>query len=143
MDPLKDLVTLISKGIDGQRDPTAKQFNTILLLQLPAIFLTPPHFENDANKSKANEAIKQQINTFIQSKQLPSIQERCVDPTSHIQKSKAAVFKAHGKGNATLDNWNVIFIQKAVQDGNIGRAANGFVLQALMLSQKTGWIPSY
>ena len=88
LDPLKDLVTLISKGIDGQRDPTAKQFNTILLLQLPAIFLTPPCFENDANKSKANEAIKQQINTFIQSKQLPSIQERCVDPTSHIQKSK-------------------------------------------------------
>ena len=128
LDPLKSLVAYICKGIKEQRSPTAKQYYTTLLLQLPAIFLTPPHFENDKDKRSANEAIKQQIETFIKVGQLPSTRGRWVDQPLQKQEAKAKS-KAYGDGNAMLEWWNVIFIQRAVQDGNIGRAANGFSLK--------------
>ena len=127
-DPLVDLINLICKKIDGQRSRDDKQYYATLLMQLPAIFLTPPQFKHDDNKSKANEAIKQQINAFIKQGQLPLVQERRIDQPLPMQKKKKAS-NANGDGNATLDWWNIIFIQRAVQDGNIGRAANGFSLR--------------
>ena len=122
-------VELLSRGIYTGRGAKQREveleWNTALLLNFPAVFLTPPKFLNDKNHYKANKAIKKALQDFINYGRLPSYEDRAPHHVTEGHSKQTGVCKPQGDMQP-LSTRQQLNIEKAVMAGNVGKAARSF-----------------
>lgn len=122
-------IELLSRGIYTGRGAKQREveleWNTALLLNFPAIFLTPPKFLNDKNHYKANKAIKKALQDFINYGRLPSYEDRAPHHMTEGFSKRTGTCKPQGDMQP-LSTKQQLNIEKAVMAGNVGKAARSF-----------------
>ena len=122
-------IDLISKEINdpstGVQQEANVAYNTALLLNFPAIFLTPPIITNDRNHYKTNNTLKNSLQRFIDYGKLPEPNNRAPHIPARIQRGQNRAPKRQGSLN-TLSRKQCDLIERAVMTGNVGKAARNF-----------------
>ena len=123
-------VDLLSRGIWEKQGSNSQRelvfaWNTAVLLNFPAIFLTPPSFENDRGHNKANAAIKNGLQRFIEYGSLPELDNRAPHWAFYGRRRQARECKPQGNMRPLPDEQRKL-IERAVMNGNVGKAMRAF-----------------
>ena len=122
-------VELISRYISeppkGDQQHTNLPWYTALLLNFPAIFLTPPMIRNDRNHYKTNSVLKETLTNFINYGRLPELSNRAPH-ISPLARRKVMRTPKQKTNMIPLSEKQCRLIEKAVMAGNVGKAARSF-----------------